>query len=125
MLKFSFGKGRVGDKPPSIPGKIGGTIFFIFFFALGMAFEVLVGWEFSKAIRQRFWKQVPCAITASSIEENPTSDDPYTFKVSYEYEFNSVEYASGSSRKGRAARRPEGNGKTNTCNRARVARPGV
>ncbi|MBL7154017.1 MAG: DUF3592 domain-containing protein [Phycisphaerae bacterium] len=97
MAKFSFGRRKrdaASDKRRSVGGKIGGALFFLIFFGAGMAFEVLVGWEFSKAMRQRFWKQTPCTITASTIEEKPGSDDPYTFKVAYEYEFNSGKYTS-------------------------------
>ncbi|MBN2269096.1 MAG: DUF3592 domain-containing protein [Sedimentisphaerales bacterium] len=103
MGKFTFGgrrNNRAGGKPSSIAGRIGGAIFFLFFFAMGMLFEVLVGWEFSKAVRQRFWKQTPCTITASTIEEKPSSNDPYTFKVAYEYEFNSAKYASTTYKRG-------------------------
>ncbi len=85
---------RDKNKPLSIGGRIGGTLFFFLFFAMGMAFEVFIGLEFSKAIRQRSWKQAPCTIIASAIEEKPQTNNPFTFKVSYEYEFNARKHTS-------------------------------
>jgi len=96
MVKFSFGRKHTNEKnkPLTTGGKIGGTLFFFVFFAMGMAFELFIGWEFSKAIRQRFWKQIPCKIITSTIEEKPKTNSPYTFKVSYEYEFNARKHTS-------------------------------
>lgn len=101
MVKFSFGR-RTGryDKLPTVVGKVGISLFFFVFFGMGLVFEVLIIREFGNAISQRFWKKTACTILASDIEEKPRSDTPYTFTVSYEYEFNSKKYTSAVYKRG-------------------------
>ena len=101
MVKFSFGRctGRY-DKPPTVVGKVGISLFFFVFFGMGLVFEVLIIREFGKAVGQRFWRKTACTILASDIEEKPRSDTPYTFTVSYEYEFNSKKYTSAVYKRG-------------------------
>lgn len=101
MVKFSFGRctGRY-DKPPTVVGKVGISLFFFVFFGMGLVFEVLIIRELGNAISQRFWKKTACTILASDIEEKPRSDTPYTFTVSYEYEFSSKKYTSAVYKRG-------------------------
>jgi len=97
MVKFSFGRRKrdsATGKLHSVGNTIGAALFFLFFFGMGMAFEVLTIREFGRAIGQRFWNHTPCTILASNIEEKPRSKNPYTFTVTYEYEFNSAGYTS-------------------------------
>lgn len=97
MVKFSFGRRKrdsATGKFHSAGNTIGAALFFLFFFGMGMVFEVLTIREFGRAIGQRFWSQTPCTILASDIEEKPGSKNPYTFTVTYEYEFNTARYTS-------------------------------
>jgi len=73
---------------------LAGSLFFLFFFGMGMIFEVLILRDFGKSVGQRFRKKVPCTIVASGVEEKPSSEDPYVFTVQYEYEFNSTKHTS-------------------------------
>ena len=88
MVKFSLGRSRKHrDKPTTIVGKLGISVFFSLFFGMGMLFEVLMIHEFAKAVGQRFWEKTPCTILAANVAEDPKSDEPYKFTVTYKYEF--------------------------------------
>jgi len=53
-------RGRVdGDKAPSVAGRLGLSLFFLFFFALGSLFELFIVREFGRAVGQRAWRKVP------------------------------------------------------------------
>ncbi|MBN1359499.1 MAG: DUF3592 domain-containing protein [Sedimentisphaerales bacterium] len=69
-----------------VKGKLGLSLFFLVFFAMGSLFEVLTVREFARAIGQRAWKQVPCTIVSSEVQERNDDEEPYAFVVSYRYE---------------------------------------
>lgn len=104
MVKFSFGdrRGSRNDagKSSSIGVRIFMTLFFLFFFAIGTTIEVLAIHEFSKSVRQRFWKQTPCKILESKIEEDSKRGEPFEFKVRYEYEFEGNKRTSANYKRG-------------------------
>jgi len=75
-----------GDKPPGVVGKVGLSLFFFAFFAMGSLFEVLILRDFARAAGQRRWEKVPCTIVASEVQERHGSEEPYVFAVRYRYE---------------------------------------
>jgi len=88
MVRLNFGGRRGGvAKPAGVAGKLGLTLFFFVFFAMGSLFEVFIVREFGRAVGQRSWKKVPCKIVSSEVQERDDSERPFAFAVSYEYEF--------------------------------------
>jgi hypothetical protein len=83
---------RAASKPAGVAGKLGLTLFFFFFFALGSLFEVFIVREFGRAVGQRSWKKVPCKIVTSEVQERDDSDEPFAFTVRYEYEYGGRTY---------------------------------
>jgi hypothetical protein len=81
----SGGYDRDRNKPPSVGGRLGLSLFFFFFFALGSLFEVLIIREFGRALGQQSWKKTPCTIVSSEVQERNDSEKPYAFAVSYRY----------------------------------------
>jgi len=77
-------------------GKFGVSLFFLFFFAMGSLFEVLIVREFARALGQRSWREVPCRVVVSEAKERGDSDKPYAFDVRYEYEYDSLRRTSSS-----------------------------
>lgn len=90
--------GRKGDsdKPLSAGGRLGLSLFFFFFFAMGSLFEVFIIREFGRAMGQRSWKKVPCTIVSSEVQERNDSKEPYAFAVSYTYEYGGQAYTGSS-----------------------------
>jgi hypothetical protein len=85
MVRMDF-RGRDGNraKPVSTGGRLGLTLF-LFFFAMGSLFEVLIVRELCRAAGQRAWAKVPCRILSSEVRERNHSESPFVFAVSYEY----------------------------------------
>ena len=83
--------GREENRPMTIRGKLGASLFLFFFFAMGLLFEVFVLHEVVVAVRQLRWKQVPCEIVSSEVEEQ-SGDTPYVFSVRYDYEYDERTY---------------------------------
>jgi hypothetical protein len=79
-------RGGNGGKPPSVVGRLGLSLFFLFFFSIGSLFELFVIREFGRAMGQRLWKKTPCRIVSSEVQEHAGSKAPYIFAVSYQYE---------------------------------------
>ena len=87
MVRLNFqSRNRNADKPAGVGGKLGLSLFFLIFFAMGSFFEVLMIREFGRALAQRSWKKTPCKVVRSDVQERQNSDDPYAFVVAYEYE---------------------------------------
>jgi hypothetical protein len=100
MVRLNFPSARNDSgKPMGIGGKLGISLFFLFFFAMGSLFEVFIIREFGRAAGQRSWKKVPCTIVRSDVEERNDSEEPFAFVVSFEYEYG------GRSRTGGAYKR--------------------
>jgi hypothetical protein len=89
----SGGYDRDRNKPPSVGGRLGLSLFFFFFFALGSLFEVFIIREFGRALGQRSWKKTPCTIVSSEVQERNDSEKPYAFAVSYRYGYGNRLYA--------------------------------
>jgi len=90
------------SKPVSTRGKLGLSLFFLCFFAMGCLFVVLILREFSQAAGQRFWKRVPCTIAASEIQERG-GESPCVFAVSYRYDYGGQRYGSSTYKRGYSA----------------------
>jgi hypothetical protein len=81
-----------GGRPPGAVGKLGLSLFFFFFFALGSLFEVLIIREFGRALGQRSWKKIPCTIISSDVQERTDREKPYAFAVHYTYKYGGQPY---------------------------------
>jgi hypothetical protein len=82
------------DKPSSVAGKFGLSLFFLFFLAMGSLFEVFIVRQFSRALSQHFWKEVACEVVASDVQERSDRELPYAFTVRYRYEYAGPSYTS-------------------------------
>jgi hypothetical protein len=78
------GYGENVSKPASILGKLGLSLFFAVFFAMGSFFEIFIIHEFTRAMSQRSWTQVPCTVVASEVQER-SGESAYVFAVRYQY----------------------------------------
>jgi hypothetical protein len=88
MVRTGFRERGGGDgKPASIAGRLGLSLFFFVFFAMGSLFEVLIFRELARAVGQRSWRKVPCAIIHSEVQERSDRERPYIFAVRYRYEY--------------------------------------
>lgn len=93
------GYGENVSKPASILGKLGLSLFFLFFFMMGSLFEVLILREFGGAMGQRFWKRVPCTVVASEVREFG-GESPYAFTVGYQYDYGGRRYSGSGYKRG-------------------------
>jgi hypothetical protein len=91
---------RSGIKPDGLQasslGRIGSTIFLLFFggFALlFMGFVFFITWESTKS---HFWTETPCEIISAEVIRNTDSkrNSPYELKVSYSYQFGGSKHES-------------------------------
>jgi len=87
MAGVHFYGRRKDNQAPSLGGRLGLSLFFFFFFAIGSLFEVLIIREFGRAIGQQSWKKVPCTVVSSAVQERNDSEQPYAFAVRYQYEY--------------------------------------
>jgi hypothetical protein len=92
MIKMDFRGHGGGGKVAGTAGKLGLSLFFFVFFAMGSLFEVFILREFGRAMGQRSWQKTPCRIVSSEIQEQSGSDFHYLFAVSYEYEYGGHTY---------------------------------
>jgi hypothetical protein len=74
-----------GAQETSVAGKIGITLVFFVFFAMGMLFEVLLIREIARNVISRSWPQVSCTILESSVSDDSSQSSPYRFAVKYQY----------------------------------------
>ncbi|UCD49948.1 MAG: DUF3592 domain-containing protein [Phycisphaerales bacterium] len=86
MVRFRYrGSGDAEGGPRGRGGRFSLSLFFLFFFALGSFFEIVMIRGFSRAVSQRSWQKVSCRIVSSQVAERDDSEEPYTFAVRYEY----------------------------------------
>jgi hypothetical protein len=85
--------------PAGTGAKLGLSLFFLFFFAIGSLFEILILLGVAQAAGQRTWEQTPCTIVASEVQERQEGGEPYIFVVQYRYEYK------GNAREGTGYRR--------------------
>ena len=83
-----------GSGRSSIVASFMAGLFFFFFFALGLFFEVVLIREFIRNTAQYTWEKVPCRIVSSTVNQKNTTESPFIFTVSYQYEYNSGTYTS-------------------------------
>ncbi len=93
MVRFRFGSRQSSGKSTGPAGKLGLSVFFFFFLAMGSIFEVLIVRDFLLAVAQRSWRQVPCQIVSSAVEDESRGDVKYTLTVQYTYEFQGQTYS--------------------------------
>ncbi len=72
-------------------GKFGATLFGLIFLGMGLVFTGLIVSQTISNIKTRFWKEIPCIITASSVD---TVSDGYAISVEYTYKVNGKSYNS-------------------------------
>ena len=94
MVTFRFGNRRQAKKGSSPAGKLGASLFFFVFFAMGMLFEVFLVRELIRNAKEYSWKKLPCKIIGSSVEKAKKGEPLYCFTVEFEYEFNGRKYTS-------------------------------
>jgi hypothetical protein len=82
-----------GNEWVSIPGRIGLTILFFFFFGLGSIFMFLLGREVIKTVDSYRWQPVSATIRTAEVNQDDRSDDnPYVFEVTFWYTYQGQEY---------------------------------
>jgi hypothetical protein len=94
------GTGDGVSKPASILGRLGLSLFFLFFFAMGSLFEVLILRESGRALGQRSWRKTPCTIITSVVQERGDGESPYAFSISYRYECGGKTHNSSAYKRG-------------------------
>ena len=90
------------SEPASVRARLGLSLFFLVFFAIGMFSELLIIRQFAWAANQRLWKTVPCTIAASEVREGG-GESPYAFTVSYRYDYGGQRYTGSVYRRGYSA----------------------
>ncbi len=99
MIRFRHRGSTGGAKPTGFVGKLGASLFFFVFFAMGSLFEVFIVREFARAVGQRFWTRTPCRIVQSKIEDRNDNEEPCAFVVRYEYAYGGQTYEGSSYRR--------------------------
>ncbi len=92
-----------GGKGASVVGRLGLTLFFLLFFALGSLFELFIIREFWRTLGQRAWKRTPCTISSSAVQERTAGDAPFAWAVSYRYTHNGQSHTGSSYRRNEEA----------------------
>ncbi|MDY0169755.1 MAG: DUF3592 domain-containing protein [Thermoguttaceae bacterium] len=87
-MGITFGKRRAeghrnGGYSPTITGKTGATLFFLFFLAMGIAFLIFIAIVLFRNLSTYAWNQVDATVTHSRIVQEGNGD--YRFRVGYEY----------------------------------------
>ncbi len=98
-MGFSFNRGRIrgrrdGAQPATVSGKIGATVFFLFFFAMGTGFCVLLAFLFLRNLGAYSWPATDATITHSAVEVD--ADGTHRFEVRYRYTVDNRGYTSSS-----------------------------
>jgi hypothetical protein len=91
---------RSGGRPPSFAGKLGLSLFFLFFLAIGSFVALIFAGQLNRVAGQRTWKKVPCTILASEVQRGPDGGGPYVFVIRYRYEFGGQSYESSGYQRG-------------------------
>lgn len=75
-------------KPPmSLGSKIGATVFFSFFFAMGAVFTYFVARQAYRNAAEHYWNKTDCQITSSTIKEVPR-DGGYDYQLIVGYQYH-------------------------------------
>ncbi|OHB63017.1 MAG: hypothetical protein A2Y77_10730, partial [Planctomycetes bacterium RBG_13_62_9] len=103
MVRMDFGRrGGEGGKAPTVGGRVGLSLFFLFFLGMGSLFEVLILREFGRAVGQRVWMKVPCRIVLSEVWEN-RGESPYALNIRYEYDYKGQAFTGSAYKRTRTA----------------------
>jgi Protein of unknown function (DUF3592). len=94
MVNIKLGGGKAEEKPASVRSKIGASLFFFIFFAMGSLFTVFLVRDFAVKLAARTWQKTACVILESSVTEDRNNDNPYAFTVRYRYEYGGQTYFS-------------------------------
>jgi len=101
MVTVNFYR-RSGGRPPSFAGKLGLSLFFLFFFAIGSFIAWIFAGQLNRVAGQRTWKKVPCTILASEVQQGEDGGGPYVFVVRYRYEFEGRQHEGSGIQRGYA-----------------------
>ncbi len=94
MSNVRLNSRRFSGGPPTLGGKIGGTIVLLIFFAFGAGFFGLIAADLLKTAGQRLWPGVDCVITHSSVLDNKVPSAPnYRLKVAFRYSFQGRDHS--------------------------------
>ncbi len=97
---MTVGFHRRSGRAPSTVGKLGLSLFFFFFFAIGSLFELFILREIVRVTGQRAWKETTCTIIAGEVQERQEGSEPYVFVVRYRYEYEGRTYEGTGYRRG-------------------------
>ncbi len=92
-LKFGHRGGRslgTMDRPASLLSKIGTTLFFSVFFAMGTAFCVFLGWAFFQNLTTYTWHATDARVVHNEIVRD--RDGEHRFEIRYEYDVEGRRY---------------------------------
>lgn len=98
-INIPMSSNPASEKPQSLPGKLGLSLFFLVFLGMGLLFEVLIFHELAVEVNSYFWPKVECVVTASSVQEPSGDSRQYFFKIQYEYNYHGKAYQSDQFRK--------------------------
>lgn len=90
------------------PGRVGGTVFGLVFFAAGLLFAWLVATSFAGSLAPYRWPASECTIETARLEENPGASEEsqrFRFFASYRYDAQGLERRSDVVRPGYAGSR--------------------
>lgn len=79
---------------PGIVGKLGISLFFAAFLAMGLFFLVLLCGEVGKILGTYTWKETAATILGSSVGEKKGASDPFFAEVSFRYQWEGRSYIS-------------------------------
>lgn len=88
------GIGGKHAKPVSFVGKLLGTVFLSIFIAVGVFFATMMFDQTDRAIDQQAWIERPGKVLSSGIDIDPSSNEPYTPRVEYNYTHGGRTYTS-------------------------------
>ena len=86
MVRIDLSGHGGSHKLAAAVGKLFPSLFFLVFFGMGSLFEVFFAREFGRAIGQRFWEKIPCAIVRSEVLEQSGHESRFAFTVSYQFQ---------------------------------------
>lgn len=76
----------VGSRQPAtVVGRIGLSVFFLFFAGIGSFVLIFLGRELLKSAQMYRWLRSDCTILESLVEKGTSSGNPYVFRVKYVY----------------------------------------
>ena len=95
-MRFTFGTRRSSSqdpsKPPTVAGKIGMSLFFFVFFAMGAGFCFFLAAEFFENVATYSWNATEATISQSQVDRD--ADGDYSLVVRYRYTVNGRPYTS-------------------------------